>query len=225
MTTGEPGTDATVTNTGSDNAAVLNFTIPRGAKGEKGIQGVKGDPGEKGEKGETGAQGSPGAAATVQVGTVTTGEAGTSASVVNRGTENAAILDFVIPKGDKGDAGTGGSSGGITANDVYPVNSVKIWYDNEDHSNFLGSQWQRCAEGRAAVGIAQGDADFGTIGKQLGEKTHSLTTAEAPPIGSGDYLITSGITERYINGYNGSNGQPHNNIQPSEVMAFWRRIS
>lgn len=33
MTTGEPGTNASVTNSGTQNAAVLNFTIPRGATG------------------------------------------------------------------------------------------------------------------------------------------------------------------------------------------------
>ncbi len=39
-------------------------------------------------------------AATVEVGTVTTGAPGTEASVTNRGTANAAVLDFTIPRGD-----------------------------------------------------------------------------------------------------------------------------
>lgn len=38
-TTGAPGTNASVTNSGTSNAAVLNFTIPRG---EQGIQGPPG---------------------------------------------------------------------------------------------------------------------------------------------------------------------------------------
>ncbi|HJC12793.1 hypothetical protein [Agathobaculum sp.] len=33
MTTGEPGTDAAVTNSGTENAAVFDFVIPRGASG------------------------------------------------------------------------------------------------------------------------------------------------------------------------------------------------
>ena len=41
--------------------------------------------------------GVPGASATVSVGTTTTGDAGTDASVVNVGTTTAAILDFTIP--------------------------------------------------------------------------------------------------------------------------------
>lgn len=43
-------------------------------------------------------------AATVEVGTVTTGEPGTQASVTNSGTKNAAVLDFTIPRGDPAEA-------------------------------------------------------------------------------------------------------------------------
>ena len=47
----------------------------------------------------------------VSVGTVTTGEAGTDASVVNSGTSQNAILDFTIPRGAKGDTGDIGPAG------------------------------------------------------------------------------------------------------------------
>lgn len=103
--TGEPGTDATVTNSGSTSAAIFNFVIPRGAKGDK---GSKGDTGPQGEKGDTGSQGP---AATIGVGTVITGEPGTNVSVTNSGTSSAAIFDFTIPRGDKGDKGNTGSQG------------------------------------------------------------------------------------------------------------------
>lgn len=49
-----------------------------------------------------GAKGDTGTAATIKVGTVTTGAAGSAASVVNRGDANNAILDFVLPKGTDG---------------------------------------------------------------------------------------------------------------------------
>jgi len=81
VTTGVPGSSASVTNSGSTSAATLDFTIPRG---------------------DTGAQGSTGDAATISVGTVTTGVPGSSASVTNSGTTNAATLDFTIPRGDTG---------------------------------------------------------------------------------------------------------------------------
>lgn len=50
--------------------------------------------------------GNTGADATIEVGTVTTGAAGTSASITNSGTTGAAVFDFTIPKGDKGDTST-----------------------------------------------------------------------------------------------------------------------
>lgn len=65
----------------------------------------------KGPKGDTGAQGDPGTAATVQVGSVSTGEAGSQASVTNAGSETAAVFNFTIPRGAQGVAGPGVSVG------------------------------------------------------------------------------------------------------------------
>lgn len=67
------------------------ITLPRGEKGEDGKDGLDGE----------------GIAATIEVGTVTTGAAGTNASVTNAGTQQRAILNFVIPRGEQGDAGVG----------------------------------------------------------------------------------------------------------------------
>ena len=55
--------------------------------------------------------GEDGKAATVAVGTVTTGAAGSAAKVTNVGTESAAKFDFTIPKGEKGDKGDPGNNG------------------------------------------------------------------------------------------------------------------
>jgi len=44
-------------------------------------------------------------AATIAVGTTTTGNAGTNASVTNSGTSSAAVFNFTIPRGDTGAAG------------------------------------------------------------------------------------------------------------------------
>ncbi len=56
----------------------------------------------------SGTTGPQGDAATVAVGTVTTGAAGTSASVTNSGTSGAAVLDFTIPRGATGATGGAG---------------------------------------------------------------------------------------------------------------------
>ena len=88
-TTSAPGGDAAVSNSGTNQDAVFNFTIPRGQ------QGTKGD------------------ASTQQVGTVTTNQLnpGSDASVVinNSGTSTNATWDytFSLAPGEKGEPGTG----------------------------------------------------------------------------------------------------------------------
>ena len=57
------------------------------------------DKGDKGDKGDTGL------AASVSVGSVSTGAPDSPASVTNSGTENDAVFNFVIPKGDTGATG------------------------------------------------------------------------------------------------------------------------
>jgi hypothetical protein len=67
------------------------------------------------QNGAVGATGPSGVAATLSVGTVTTGAAGTQASVTNSGTANAAVLNFTIPQGAAGTSGSGtGTAGGTS---------------------------------------------------------------------------------------------------------------
>ena len=106
-TTGAAGTNAFVTNTGTAQNAVLNFTIPRGETGATGPQGPQGETGATGPQGPAGTAGE---AATVTVGTTTTGDAGTNASVTNTGTAQNAILNFTIPRGETGATGPQGTT-------------------------------------------------------------------------------------------------------------------
>ena len=71
-------------------------------------------------------QGPPGAAATVTVGTVTTGEPGTDAIVTNSGTESAAVLNFTIPKGENGE---GVPDGGTVGQLLGKTESGTAWID------------------------------------------------------------------------------------------------
>ena len=88
VTTGNPGSSVSITNTGASGAAVFNFTIPRGDFGATGI------------------------AATINVGTVQTGTPGSNVTVTNSGTAAAAVFDFSIPRGD---VGASGGTGGVGA--------------------------------------------------------------------------------------------------------------
>lgn len=114
-TTGNVGSSASVTNSGTSSAAILNFTIPQGK------QGPQGNPGSDGK------------AATVTVGTTKTTDPGQSASVTNSGTDSAAILDFVLPagpQGEKGDTGDIGkycvSTGWLQSGFTFPSNASAI---------------------------------------------------------------------------------------------------
>lgn len=116
--TGEPGTDADVTMTGDAPNHGLKFVIPRGNKGDK---GDKGSPGAKGDKGEPGAKGEPGspgakgdkgdtgATPNLTIGTVTTLDAGQSATASMGGTAESPVLNLGIPRGAKGEPGQGGA--------------------------------------------------------------------------------------------------------------------
>lgn len=60
VTTGAPGSQASVSNSGTSSNATLNFTIPQGPQGERGIQGPQGEQGPTGATGPQGEQGEQG---------------------------------------------------------------------------------------------------------------------------------------------------------------------
>lgn len=67
----------------------------KGVQGDQGIQGIQGVQGETGK------------AATITLGSVGTGEPGTDVVIENTGTSAAAVFNFVIPRGEKGETGEG----------------------------------------------------------------------------------------------------------------------
>ena len=128
-TTGEPGTNAQVTNSGTSENVILNFTIPRGetgatgpigpqglqgetgATGPTGPQGLQGETGAtgptgpqglQGETGATGPTGPTGETPTLEIGSVTTGEPGTQATASITGTAPNYILNLTMPQGPTG---------------------------------------------------------------------------------------------------------------------------
>lgn len=127
-------------------------------------------------------------------------------------------------------------------NAIFPVGQIVIKGDNEDYSNWLGFTWERTAVGKVLVGIDGTDTDFNNIGKTGGEKTHTLSVPEMPrhahyiasnltnnPPGGIDRAIMYGVPEsveptNYSSESTGNN-QPHNNLQPYQVVAYWKRIA
>lgn len=103
--TSEAGTEAMVTNVGTDRDVVLNFKIPRG---EVGIQGP---PGEKGEQGPRGFPGEIGRSEAITIDATETINPDEEASVLDDFESNVHHLTFYIPKGQKGDIGPQGEKG------------------------------------------------------------------------------------------------------------------
>lgn len=162
-TTLEPGSEATVSKSGSDESPTFTFGIPKGATGEQGPkgdtgpqgetgpegpQGPKGDTGEQGQTGpagENGADGADGKSATITIYETITGEPGSNASVVNTGDELNAVLSFTIPRGAQGETGLQGPPGqdGSPGSDGYtPQKGIDYWtsQDQQDIKTSL-EQW------------------------------------------------------------------------------------
>ena len=134
--TGDPGTQAAVENTGTENAAVLRFTIPRGAVGPTGatpaisveVTGlpagaaptaeVSGTPeapvialgipaGRQGDPGGKGDPGDPGQTPNITIGQVETLPAGSAVTASITGETPNLVLNLGIPQGQQGDHGAG----------------------------------------------------------------------------------------------------------------------
>lgn len=128
--------------------------------------------------------------------------------------------------------------GGVDYDELFPVGSVRILADSADHSSDFGQTWERYATGKTLVGLDSSDTDFNSIGKTGGEKTHKLTVDEMPshkhalPYRSGGgggstWYTDPGTADGYSDSKAQSKGgdQPHNNLQPYIVVAFWRRTA
>ena len=196
--TGEPGTNASVENTGTANAAILKITIPRG---NAGVQGEQGEPGQKGADGKDGADGAPGAAATIQIGTVTTGAAGSQATVTNTGTENAAILNFTIPRGNTGAQGNPGNDGVPGADGASGVTDVTAGSPTEQNGYTVTPVTFNFEQGNSKTVNIQAKNGEGAGAQQntIINRTASVTTADE---NSPDFVENNGdLWVKKITGY------------------------
>jgi hypothetical protein len=71
------------------------------------------------QAGTVGPTGPAGTSATIALGAVTTGAPGTQAAVTLTGTSSAVVLNFTIPQGATGPAGSGGSGSGLAGGAIY----------------------------------------------------------------------------------------------------------
>ena len=132
---------------------------------------------------------------------------------------------------------------------AFPIGKTEIFFDNEDHSNYLGFTWERIAQGKTLVGIDSTDSDFDTIGEFGGSKTHKhlsqtgvvgadnekylygiLDSQGYPAYGS---QIISNVKRATVNPVDVESDSPvrlaytnnESSLQPYVVVAYWRRVS
>jgi len=134
----------------------------------------------------------------------------------------------------------GGDLGSTLLNTLYPVGMVLAMVQN--WGGFAGQTWVQFAQGRTLVGQDSSDTAFDgvTPTAYIGEKSHILTNAEMPPHThteeGGEYLYqpTSYVagTHPHIGlGYADTDtsstggGQAHNNVQPYEVVYYYKRTA
>ena len=110
---------ATVTQT--DDGATISITDRDGTTT---AEITNGQDGRDGRDGRDGIDGADGQAATISVGSTTTGAAGTQATVTNSGTSSAAVLNFTIPRGATGATGASGQNGRDGADGYSPTATV-----------------------------------------------------------------------------------------------------
>ena len=183
-TTGAAGTSAAVSNSGTSSAATLDFTIPKGVDGINGAVGATGDSAYQSAVNGGYAfseaawvaslKGVTGDAATVAVGTTTTGAAGTSAAVSNAGTTSAAVFNFTVPKGDVGATGTaatvavGTTTTGVAGTSATVSNSGT---SSEAILNFTIPRGDKGADGTSVVikGSVATSASLPTTNRTIGD--------------------------------------------------------
>lgn len=124
-TTGAPGTQASVSNSGDTHNAVFNFTVPQGPTGPAGENGAQGPTGATGPTGPTGADGATGA-------TGATGPTGPQGAIGPTGPQGTA--------GEPGATGPTGPKGDPTPAITFTVTlTAEGWSDGQQtaqNSNF-----------------------------------------------------------------------------------------
>lgn len=194
---GNTGTPSVEVATSGDNTAKnFSFTFhnlkgEKGDKGDTGPAGADGADGAPGPAGTDGTNGKDGAAATITVGTTTTGEPGTQASVTNSGSASAAVFNFTIPKGEKGDKGDRGPQGdpgtAPNINVLAPLTVANAATSENANGVAIGDGASVTGAGSVAIGLnSSGTQQSVAIGS-------NATTDGGTSIGLGTNAATSSV--------------------------------
>lgn len=126
----------------------------------------------------------------------------------------------------------------------YKVGDIYLTMGEGNPNERLGyGEWQRFAEGKTLVGFTTNVSNtipewVKVIGREYGEYEHKLTILEMPSHTHNLNFTTGNITGNTrpatqntsasasnLNADNTGGDQPHNNVQPSIVVYFWKRVA
>lgn len=203
------GASPTASVSVSNGVAAFALGIPAGATGPQGAQGPQG---------AAGSNGSDGAAATIAVGSVTTGSPGSSATVVNAGSSSAATFNFSIPQGATGAQGATGPQGpqgpaGSGLADVVSDTSPQLGADldtnNFDIVTVSNRDLDLAPNGNGKV-VVKGNSNPGSIVLNCESNSHGQTVKAQPhsasvtntltlPAGSDQEIVGTSATQTLTN--------------------------
>lgn len=203
------GASPTASVSVSNGVAAFALGIPAGATGPQGAQGPQG---------AAGSNGSDGAAATIAVGSVTTGSPGSSATVVNAGSSSAATFNFTIPQGATGAQGATGPQGpqgpaGSGLADVVSDTSPQLGADldtnNFDIVTVSNRDLDLAPNGNGKV-VVKGNSNPGSIVLNCESNSHGQTVKAQPhsasvtntltlPAGSDQEIVGTSATQTLTN--------------------------
>ena len=201
VTTGEPGSSASIDNVGTNQNARLRFSIPKGDKGD---------------------------AATIAVGEVRTGAAGSVPVVTNVGTNHDAIFNFVIPKGDKGDFGIGYLAPEYDeSNGQYTNESIEGYFANGRNGKEYGIRIPKTAETDCIKLGANANIPVPTT-STIASPGNDPYISEGGPF---RYLVSNcGVEDNGVPFCTGIKGDDHFSFKPAKyqvvsmIPIFWIKI-
>lgn len=203
-TTTDPGTNASVTNVGTDDNVILNFNIPRGETGPIGPQGIPGTEGPTGPTGPQGLQGLQG----IQGPTGPTGPTAieTYGRKYNTSTDNISLETNIaqnIPLGNNGPTNNITTATlntlTITENGVYLVeygfsgssstNATLTVEVNQNANAISGTSIVKTVTANNNTDFNSSTINSFAVGDEIGLSINSSTTATITPAnGTNAYL-------------------------------------
>ena len=143
-----------------------------------------------------GAKGDTGTAASIKIGSVTTGAAGSNASVTNSGTASNVVLNFTLPRGKDG------ADGGVTVDAELSDTSTNPVQNKAIYNALLNKVGTDIFSGFALMGATstiawrQGSQAIGSINAT----NYTGTAARATQDGAGNVITETYATKADING-------------------------